>query len=590
VFANAYLFLAPEEASFISQRHRVARGRRVRGRNVKGRKMHAGDLLTNRARLTPEREALVEMATGQRYTYAELNARANRLANWMRELGVQKGDRVSILAHNGVAYIDLFYGLAKIGAILAPLNWRLAARELIYIVNDNQPQVLICGPEFADVLAEMRPEVDVAHYVSLEGAEIEGALSYEASYDASYEGALFAASDAEPERPPLEADDTYAILYTSGTTGRPKGAMIPHRQVLWNCLNTVASWGLTENDVSPVFTPLSHAGGLFAFMTPLFYIGGRIVLFRTFDLDAVFRSILDEECTVVLGVPTIFRLFMTSPIFADADFSHVRFFISGGAPLPVDLAHDWLKAKGGIFRQGYGLTEVGVNCFSMTNEESVWKLGSVGKPIFHSKMRLVNPDTGQDVPVGQEGELLIAGPHVCTGYWRNPQASAEALWVDPATGPRSPASLGTVLDRTVQCRRTKGKGSGPWFRTGDMARMDEDGFFYIIGRYKDMIKSGGENIYAAEVEAAFLEHPAVREAALIGMSHETWGEVGLMVVVLEEGQAVTEDELKAFCGEQLARFKIPKKVVFAEALPYSSYGKVIKAELKKRYVEKGGGS
>jgi fatty-acyl-CoA synthase len=524
--------------------------------------MHAGDLLTNRARLTPEREALVEMATGQRYTYARLNARANRLANWMRELGVQKGDRVSILAHNGVAYIDLFYGLAKIGAILAPLNWRLAARELIYIVNDNQPRVLICGPEFADALAEMRPEVDVAHYVSLEGAEIGGAPSYEASY----EGALFAASDAEPEHPPLKADDTYALLYTSGTTGRPKGAMIPHRQVLWNCLNTVASWGLTENDISPVFTPLFHAGGLFAFMTPLFYVGGRIALFRTFDLDAVFRAILDQECTVVLGVPTIFRLFMTSPGFADADFSHVRFFISGGAPLPVDLVTDWLEAKGGVFRQGYGLTEVGVNCFSMTNEESVWKLGSVGKPIFHSKMRLVNPDIGQDVPVGQEGELLIAGPHVCTGYWRNPQASAEALWIDPLTG------------------------SGPWFRTGDMARMDEDGFFYIIGRYKDMIKSGGENIYAAEVEAAFLEHPAVREAALIGMSHDQWGEVGLMVVVLEEDKTATEDELKAFCGQHLARFKIPKKVVFAEALPYSSYGKVIKAELKKRYVERGGGS
>jgi fatty-acyl-CoA synthase len=559
---NTCLFLASEETSFISQRHRVARGRRVCGRNVKGEKMHAGDLLTNRARLTPEREALVEMATGQRYTYAGLNARANRLANWMRELGVQKGDRVSILAHNDMAYIDLFYGLAKIGAILAPLNWRLAARELIYIVNDNQPRVLICGPEFADVLAEMRPEMDVAHYVSLEGAEIEGALSYEASC----EGALFAASDAEPERPPLDADDTYAILYTSGTTGRPKGAMIPHRQVLWNCLNTVASWGLTENDVSPVFTPLFHGGGLFAFMTPLFYIGGRIVLFRTFDLDTVFRAILDQECTVVLGVPTIFRLFMTSPGFADADFSHVRFFISGGAPLPVDLAIDWLEAKGGVFRQGYGLTEVGVNCFSMTNEESVWKLGSVGKPIFHGKMRLVNPDTGQDVPVGQEGELLIAGPHVCTGYWRNPQASTEALWVDPATG------------------------SGPWFRTGDMARMDEDGFFYIIGRYKDMIKSGGENIYAAEVEAVFMEHPAVREAALIGMPHDQWGEVGLMVVVLEEGQTATEDELKAFCGQHLARFKIPKKVVFADALPYSSYGKVIKAELKKRYVEKGGGS
>jgi fatty-acyl-CoA synthase len=412
--------------------------------------------------------------------------------------------------------------------------------------------VLICGSEFTELLAEMRTDVNVAHYVGAEGAEIEGASSYEEE--------LSAASDAEPDRPPLEADDTYAILYTSGTTGRPKGAMIPHRQVLWNAINTIASWGLIESDASPVFTPLFHAGGLFAFLTPLFYVGGRIVLFRTFDLDAIFQAILDEKCTVVLGVPTIFRMFMGHPGFPDADFGHVRFFINGGASLPLELAQDWLAAKGGVFRQGYGLTEVGANCFSMTDEESVTKLGSVGKPIFHSQMRLINLETAQDVSIGQEGELLIWGPHVCTGYWRNPEASADSLWYDPQTG------------------------SGPWFRTGDMARMDEDGFFYIIGRYKDMIKSGGENVYAAEVEAVFTEHPAVSEAALIGMPHETWGEVGLMVVVLEEGQRASEEELKAFCGEHLARFKIPKKVVFTDALPYSSYGKVQKAELKKRYV------
>lgn len=518
--------------------------------------MHAADLLTNRARLTPVREALLTLPGGRRYTYAELNARANRLADWMQALGVGQGDRVSILAHNGIVSIDLFYGLAKIGAILAPLNWRLVARELAYIVNDCQPKVLLCGPEFTDLLAEMRTEIKVAHYIGVESAEFDGALDYDAG--------LAAASEAEPSRPPLNSEDTYAILYTSGTTGRPKGAMIPHRQILWNAINTTSSWGLNESDVSPVFTPLFHAGGLFAFLTPLFYIGGRILLFRTFDLDAIFQAILHEECTVVLGVPTIFRMFMNHPGFPKADFGHVRFFISGGAPLPPELVQEWLVAKGGVFRQGYGLTEVGANCFSMTDDESVPKLGSVGKPIFHSKMRLVDPATGQDVATGQEGELRIWGPHVCTGYWRNPEASAESLWYDPVDG------------------------SGPWFCTGDMARMDEDGFYYIIGRYKDMIKSGGENIYAAEVEAVFREHPAVADAALIGMPHETWGEVGLMVVVLQAGATAAQDELKAFCGEHLARYKIPKQVVFADDLPYSSYGKVLKGELKRRYVGESG--
>ena len=515
--------------------------------------MHAADLLTNRARLTPDREAMLMLPGGRRYTYAELNTRANRLANWMLALGVEKGDRVSILACNGIEYIDLFYGLAKIGAIIAPLNSRLAARELIYIVNDCQPKVLLCGSDFAGLLAEMRPEIDVAHTIGLEGAQFEGALDYDTG--------MVAAAASEPQRPPLDPDDTYAILYTSGTTGRPKGAMIPHRQILYNCLNTVASWGLNESDISPVFTPLFHAGGLFAFLTPLLYVGGRILLFRTYDGDAIFQAILDEQCTVVLGVPTIFRMFMNHPGFPEADFRHVRFFISGGAPLPPELVHEWLAAKGGVFRQGYGLTEVGANCFSMTDAESVPKLGSVGKPIFHSKMRLVNPATGQDVAAGQEGELRIWGPHVCTGYWRNPEASAESLWYDPVDG------------------------SGPWFCTGDMFRRDEDGFYTIIGRYKDMIKSGGENIYAAEVETVFREHPAVADAALIGMPHETWGEVGLMVVVLEAGATATEEELQVFCGEHLARFKIPKQVVFAGDLPYSSYGKVLKGQLKEQYVK-----
>ncbi|MCR4404304.1 MAG: long-chain fatty acid--CoA ligase [Candidatus Acetothermia bacterium] len=513
--------------------------------------VNAGDLLSKRAELTPDRVALVELATGRRYSYAELNARANRLANWLRRLGVEQGDRVSILAHNSVVYIDLFFGLAKLGAIFAPLNWRLTARELAYIVNDCEPKVLLFGPEFVGLIEELRPLVRVPHYVALEGATIPGALSYD------YERETARASAAEPVRPQLDEEATCCILYTSGTTGRPKGAMIPHRQVLWNCINTAVSWGLTEQDVSPVFTPLFHAGGLFAFLTPLFYLGGRLVLARTFDPEASLRTIAEERCTVILGVPTLFKLWMEAAYFPEADFSSVRFFISGGAPCPISLIEAWRKAKGVNFRQGYGLTEAGVNCFTMTDEEAVRKAGSVGKPIFHSRARVVDPETGRDVPPGEEGELWLAGPHVCSGYWRDPQATAEAFSDEPG---------------------------GPWFRTGDIARRDEEGFYYIVGRYKDMIKSGGENIYAAEVEAVFREHPAVAEAALIGVPDEKWGEVGLMVVVLKEGRKATEEELRAFCEGKLARYKIPKRVVFTDSLPYSPYGKVIKAELRKRFV------
>lgn len=503
--------------------------------------MHAANLLTNRAHLTPDREALLELDTGRRFSYADLNARACRAANFMASLGVQAGDRVSILAQNSVVYLDLFYGLAKIGAIFTPLNWRLTARELSYIINDCTPGVLVVDAEFAATLAEMLPMIPPTTLVSLGHGDITGAVVYEAG--------LQAASAVEPLRPALDGDWPYCILYTSGTTGQSKGAVLPHRQILWNCINTVISWGLSERDVSPILTPLFHAGGLFAFMTPLLYAGGRVILSRSFDAAQSLRMIQEERCTVILGVPTLFQMWLDTPGFAEADFSTVHFFISGGAPLPVPLVEAWRAQQQVIFRQGYGLTEVGPNCFSMTDEESVTKVGAVGKPVMHSAMRLVNPETGLDVAEGETGELLIRGPHVCSGYWRNPAATAKAL-------------------------------SDGWFHTGDMARRDTDGFYTIEGRFKDMIISGGENIYAAEVEKTFRDHPAVQDAALIGIPDPKWGEVGLMAVVLKAGYTASDAELRQFAMQRLARYKVPKHVTFVAALPISPYGKVIKPELK----------
>jgi len=499
--------------------------------------MLAADILSSRARLTPQREALLELATAMRYSYATLNERANRTAHWLRDYGVGLGDRVSILAHNSVVYVDLLFACAKIGAIFAPLNWRLAATELSYIVNDCRPTFLLFGPDFEATVAAMRPEMSVAHVVPLH----------------LYEAAAAKRPSTEPPRPAeLNGETTHCLLYTSGTTGRPKGAIIPQRQVLANAINTVVSWGLTAGDVSPIFTPMFHAGGLFVFLTPLFYVGGRIVLAREFDLEGSLQTIEQEGCTVILGVPTIFQMWLQSAIFPAINFTQVRWFVSGGAPCPLSLLQAWREATGRPFRQGYGLTEVGTNCFSMTNEEALAKAGSVGKSIFHSRMRLVD-EAGNDVATGETGELIIAGPHVCAGYWHNPAATAEAL-------------------------------RDGWFYTGDMAWQDEDGFFYIAGRYKDMIISGGENVYAAEVEAVFVAQATVAEAALIGQADDKWGEVGLMIVVLQKGQSATEAELLDFCRQRLASYKIPRRVIFADSLPYSPYGKVVKAELRERYL------
>lgn len=503
------------------------------------------DILAARANLTPNRESLYDLTSGIRYTFSQLNQRANRAANFLREkYDVQKGDRVSILAHNSIAYVDLLFGLGKLGAVLAPLNWRLTSRELTYIVNDSEPKVLIVGPEFVSVYDEMRSEINVGQIISLEGANIAAAGEYEELLDQ--------ASAEEPNRPVIEEDDAWCILYTSGTTGRPKGAILPHRQVLWNAINTVISWGLSEKDISPILTPMFHSGGLFVFLVPLFYAGGRIVMARSFDPDASLQVIVEEKCTVILGVPTLFQVWMNSAQFEKTDFSHVNFFISGGAPCPPSLIEAWNKSKGVAMRQGYGLTEVGVNCFSMTNEDALRKMGSVGKPIFHSEMRLVNVD-GEDVPVGETGELIIKGAHVCAGYWNNADATKQSL-------------------------------RHGWFYTGDMARKDDEGYFYIAGRFKDMIISGGENVYAAEVESVFREHAAVLDAALIGQPDEKWGEVGLMIVACKPHQTIGADELLKFCAGRLAKYKIPKRIEFVDTMPYSPYGKVIKAELKTKFA------
>ncbi len=500
--------------------------------------MHVADFMTNRARLTPEREALLELETGRRFSYRDLNERANRCAHWLRSQGVVRGDRVSILAHNSVVYLDLFFACAKLGAIFAPLNWRLAEPELAYILSHCTPRLFVVGAAFA-------PSAEIL----LAQTNIETAVS-----EAEYEEAVAHCNSAEPPVPPaLQGDDTHCILYTSGTTGRPKGAMIPHRQVLWNCINTAVSWGLTENDVTPVFTPMFHTGGLFAFLMPIFYLGGRAIITKQFDAEASLRVILEERCTVILGVPTLFQMWRQSALYDSAEFDHVHFFISGGAPCPPALIRAWREEKGVVFRQGYGLTEVGPNCFSMTDDESAEKVGCVGKPIFHSQMRLLDAN-GNEVGEGETGELCIKGPHVTSGYWQDPKNTAKAL-VDG------------------------------WFHTGDMARRDADGFFTIVGRFKDMIISGGENIYAAEVEAVAREHEAVVEAALIGKPHEKWGEIGLMIVQLEDGAAISAEELQQFCRQRLAKYKVPKEVIFVDEMPISDYGKVEKVKLKAQFLE-----
>jgi fatty-acyl-CoA synthase len=338
--------------------------------------------------------------------------------------------------------------------------------------------------------------------------------------------------------PGSDPERTYCLLYTSGTTGKPKGVMIPKRQLYWNGYNTAINWGLREDDVSPIFTPLYHAGGIAAFLIPIFCAGGTIVLHKSFDTMQVWRTIEQERCTVVLGVPTIWKLLMDAPELATADLKHVRWFISGGAPLPQYIIDAYQK-RGVVFKQGYGMTEVGVNCFTMTVEDSFRKPGSIGKPMLFTEVKLENMD-------GDVGEMYIRGPHVSLGYWNNEEATRAAY------------------------------GDDGFFRTGDLARRDEDGFFYIAGRRKEMFISGGVNVYPAEIEAELVAHPSVSDAAVIAIPDDTWGEVGVAFIV----GSISSDDLTAYLGMRIAKYKLPRRFVFVDALPRTPYGKVEKEKLR----------
>ncbi len=507
-----------------------------------------GDLLGERARLTPAKTALVVVPDGDRLSYAELDAGAARCARlWRETLGLGRGERVGILAHNRPEYLEAFFAAGKSGVVLVTLGTRLTATELAHIVDDSGLRALFYDGEFAGTVEKLRGLVEVEHWLALDQPAAAGDRRY-----GELTGAL--AADGY-EREACAPEDPYCLLYTSGTTGKPKGVIIPHRQVAWNGYNTVASWGLTADDVSPIFTPLYHAGGLMAFLTPIVTAGGTVVLHRGFDPGEIWRTIEAEGCTVVLGVPTIWKLLKEAPEFETADLSRVRAFYSGGAPLPHYLIEAYQR-RGVVFKQGFGMTEVGVNCFTMTAEESRRKIGSIGKPLMFTEVRLVD-EAGRDVADGEVGELLFHGPHVSLGYWNNPAATAEAL-----------------------------DGDG-WFHSGDLARRDEEGFFYVAGRRKEMIISGGVNVYPAEIEAALLLHPHVADAAVVGVEDDTWGEVGVAFVVPLAGRRVDADGLAAHLGERLARFKIPKRFELLDELPRTAYGKVVKGELRARLAEDG---
>lgn len=495
----------------------------------------ATDWLARRAQLTPGRVALIDRATGTRTTYAQWNERAGRTARLLQQLGVGKGDRVAVYASNCAEYLDLFWAAPKIGAVLQNLNWRLTVHELQGIVAAGGPKVFVYGPEWRDQARELkRSFTTVAQVVALDDPE-PGELGL-AERDALDGGPV--------EAPALTLDDPWGIYYTGGTTGLPKGAVLTHGNVTWNSVNTVTSWGLHAGHVAPLQLPFFHIGGPNIFMAPLVHVGGTTILCRGFDPGETFDLVEQAGITHYVGVPTMFQILQDHPRWDRADFSRLELVISGGAPCPLPIMERFWE-RGVDFKMGYGLTEASGNNFWLPPEQVRSKKGAVGYPNFHIDMKTVREDGG-DCGAGEPGELLIRGPNVFAGYWNDPAATAA-----------------TVQDG--------------WLHTGDIAVRDADGCYTVLGRSKEMFISGGENVYPAEIESVLLSHPSVAGAAVVGVPHETWGEVGRAFVVAAPGY--DEAGLRDFLARRLARYKLPRSIVLVDALPMTAIGKIDKKRL-----------
>lgn len=489
------------------------------------------------ANVRPSKIAIKDLSAGKELTYLELDARANRLAIWLQNTGVNKGDRVAILSQNCSEFFELEFACAKIGAIELPLNWRLTKPELEYILKDSDPYVLIYDATFSDIAAGL-----------LIDCGVEASLRIDQNDPISqYEMAL-KNSNGQYKVAECTQEDLIMIMYTSGTTGHPKGAMITHQMQLYNTINLAAPALVTTEAVQLVVLPLFHTGGMNCYANPVLHAGGQLILIREFE-PGLALSILgnvDYQVSHFFGVPAPYQFMMNHPSFEDTDLSNLKVAGIGGAPCAETILRTWSN-RGVAMVQGWGMTETSPGGIGLDSSDAERKLGSAGKPLLHTEVKVVN-DQGKELPWGEVGELYIRGPNITPGYWNNPKATAESF-------------------------------EGDWLKTGDAARFDDEGFVYIVDRWKDMYISGGENVYPAEVENVIYQLPEIAEAAVIGVPDARWGETGKAFLVVKVGFSIDEGDVVSHCLKNLAKFKVPRSIEFIEALPRNATGKVLKRSL-----------
>ncbi len=504
---------------------------------------NVGLFLSKRAMLSPTLEAFVAPELGLRLNYAQLDRRCNRTADLLVRSGVRAGDRVALLLMNGVEFVESFFAIAKLGAIVVPLNWRLAPDELAFILGDSGAATLIFGAEFAAVAADLygrgRDATDVKRWIQAGGAET-------APFAESYAELHLASGEAPPPIGGGDNDELY-IMYTSGTTGLPKGAVHTHTSVIAACQTINATEDVRYRDVYMVAVPLFHVAALTPF-TANVYRGSTSVVLQIFEPQRAWQIIEQEKVNCMIAVPAMLNFMQQAPNFRTVDHSSLRWVMSGAAPVPVSLIETY-TAKGIEIHQVYGLTEsCGPACLT-SPEDAVRKAGSTGKAFFHTDVRVVHV-TGDDVAPGEVGEVLVRGRHLMKGYWKRPRDTADAI-------------------------------RDGWLYTGDLATVDDEGFVYIQDRKKDMIISGGENIYPAEIENVLLQHPDVLDVAVIGQSSAAWGESPVAIVVA--ARAVDAADIIGFTDGKLARYKQPRSFHFVDEIPRNASGKILKRLLRERF-------
>ncbi|MCB0377450.1 MAG: o-succinylbenzoate--CoA ligase [Bdellovibrionales bacterium] len=482
---------------------------------------------------SPNAVALQDLDSPRQFTYAQSYQWANQLAYFFQqEYDIQAGDRVAFFSTNEIEMVLSFFALQRLGAIMVPINFRLMAPEVDYIVGDCQPKLLIYQEQFAGVVNQLSN-------LKTESLSFDGESGLKTIFSQEDFSGVTIDMRAQWEGPCL-------ILYTSGTTGFPKGVMITPKMLFWNSVNTSLRLNISQSDVVINFLPLFHTGGWNVLTTPVLHRGGKVLFLKKFEPEKILEVCEKERLTILFGVPTTMDMMVRTEAFSHVDLSSVRYAIVGGEPMPEPLIQTWAE-KGIPVRQGYGLTEFGPNVFSLNEEQALTKKGSIGFPNFYIDVKVVNNE-GLEVGPDQVGELLLKGPMAMKGYWHKPEETAKTL-------------------------------KNGWLHTGDLVRKDKEGYFYVVGRKKDMFISGGENVYPAEVERLLHSHQSVQEVAVIGVPDDKWGEVGKAFVVAKKGFDVKPQELQSFCQGKIAKFKIPQHFQLIEELPKGDSGKILKRAL-----------